>query len=79
MGACRAMTNKLQLVVLSVACVVACTTMAFGASFDCIMEPTQMVEVSSPVTGLLDKVHVARGDKVTKGQVLASLESRAEH
>ena len=52
--------------------------MAFGASFDCIMEPTQMVEVSSPVTGLLDKVHVARGDKVTKGQVLASLESRAE-
>lgn len=49
-----------------------------AASFDCLIEPTQTVEISSPVTGLLEKVHVRRGDVVTKGQVVASLESRAE-
>lgn len=51
---------------------------AMAAAFDCLIEPAQMVEVASPVTGLLDKVLVRRGDRVAKGQVLASLESRAE-
>ncbi len=49
-----------------------------AAQFDCLIEPMQTVEISSPVVGLLDKVHVHRGDKVTKGQVIATLESRAE-
>lgn len=46
--------------------------------FDCLIEPFQTVDISSPVIGLLDKVHVRRGDKVSKGQLLAALESRAE-
>lgn len=45
---------------------------------DCLIEPTQIVELASPVTGLLDKVTVQRADRVSKGQVLATLESRAE-
>jgi len=49
-----------------------------AAQFDCLMEPIQTVEISSPVVGLLDKVQVHRGDKVTKGQIIATLESRAE-
>lgn len=49
-----------------------------GALFDCLIEPTQTVEISSPVIGLLDKVHVHRGDKVAQGQIIATLESRAE-
>ena len=49
-----------------------------ASQFDCLIEPYQTVEISSPVTGLLDKVHVRRGDKVSKGQVLATLESQAE-
>lgn len=49
-----------------------------AAQFDCLLEPTQTVEVSSPVIGLLDKVLVQRGDRVTRGQVVATLESRAE-
>lgn len=52
---------------------------AVAGSFDCLIEPTQTVEVASPVTGLLDRVMVKRGDRVTKGQVVAVLESRAEH
>lgn len=49
-----------------------------AAVFDCLIEPTQTVDISSPVVGLLDKVNVRRGDKVHKGQVIASLESTAE-
>lgn len=49
-----------------------------AATYDCLIEPTQMVDVASPVTGLLSKVMVKRGDRVTKGQVLATLESQAE-
>lgn len=48
------------------------------AAFDCLIEPTQMVEMSSPVVGLLDKVMVRRGDRVIKGQIIAILESHAE-
>lgn len=51
---------------------------AWGASYDCLIEPTQTVEIASPITGLLDKVSVKRGDRVAKGQVVAQLESRAE-
>lgn len=46
--------------------------------FECLIEPMQSVDISSPVIGLLDKVHVRRGDKVSKGQLLATLESRVE-
>jgi RND family efflux transporter MFP subunit len=51
---------------------------AWPAAFDCLVEPTQSVDISSPVVGLLDKVLVRRGDRVVKGQVVATLESRAE-
>lgn len=51
---------------------------SWASTFDCLIEPTQTVELASPITGLLDKVHVKRGDRISKGQVLALLESRAE-
>ncbi len=51
---------------------------AWSASFDCLIEPTQAIDVGSPVAGLLDKVYVRRGDRVAAGQVLATLESQAE-
>jgi RND family efflux transporter MFP subunit len=49
-----------------------------AASFECLIEPTQTVDISSPVVGLLDKVYVKRGDKVHKGEIIATLESTAE-
>ena len=55
-----------------------CCGISVAGSFDCLIEPNQQVELASPVSGLLDKVLVARGDKIAKGQVLAQLESRAE-
>jgi membrane fusion protein, heavy metal efflux system len=44
----------------------------------CLVEPSIVIDISSPVAGLLDRVAVERGDIVNKGQLLASLESRVE-
>lgn len=49
-----------------------------AAGFDCLIEPTQAIDVSSPVVGLLERVHVRRGDRVSRGQVVATIESSAE-
>lgn len=69
-GCCR------SAVALAVAC--ASASAAAQAGHDCLVEPAQTVDVGSPATGLLEKVLVRRGDRVTQGQVLAVLESRAE-
>ncbi|MDP1773346.1 MAG: efflux RND transporter periplasmic adaptor subunit [Methylobacter sp.] len=49
-----------------------------AAEFDCLIEPAQMVELGSSVTGRIDRVDVKRGDLVKKMQTLATLESDAE-
>ena len=46
--------------------------------FDCIIEARQMVDIRSPVEGLIEKVAVERGEAVKKGQVLVILESGPE-
>ena len=48
------------------------------AQYECLIEPMQAVDIRSPVVGLLDKVSVRRGDRVNKGDVIATLESAAE-
>ena len=61
------------------ACAVATGPQPNGpTAFECLIEPAQVVELRSTVEGLLDKVHVRRGDNVRRGQVLAELQSRAE-
>lgn len=54
------------------------TGAAFAADYDCLIEPNQSLEIGSAVTGVVNKVLVKRGDRVSKGQVLATLESAAE-
>lgn len=51
---------------------------ALAAGFDCLIEPSQVVEIRTPVEGLIDKVHVQRGDAVRRGQVLVELLSNLE-
>ena len=43
---------------------------AAGAEFDCVADPRQVVEIRSPVEGLIEKISVERGDFVTAGQVV---------
>ena len=44
----------------------------------CLIEPHRVAEVGSPVIGVLESVHVERGDRVSKGQVVATLRADVE-
>jgi multidrug efflux pump subunit AcrA (membrane-fusion protein) len=47
-------------------------------TFDCLIEPNQIVEMRSPVEGLIQRINVKRGDKITAGQILVQAESAPE-
>lgn len=46
--------------------------------YDCLVEARTTAEIRSPIEGLIDQVHVKRGDLVKKGQVIVTLESGPE-
>ena len=51
---------------------------AWGADFDCVIEPRQTLELRAPLEGLIDRVNVDRGDSVRKGQELIVLDTRVD-
>lgn len=51
---------------------------AHAETFDCVIEPALVVELASPTGGLIQLINVNRGDLVTKGQILAQLDSGIE-
>jgi membrane fusion protein (multidrug efflux system) len=51
---------------------------AGGGGLECLVEPSMVVNVGSPVDGVLDQVMVNRGEPVRKGQVVARLQSGVE-
>jgi RND family efflux transporter MFP subunit len=52
---------------------------AFAAQpMGCLIEPNQVVELGSPVIGVLERVAVDRGASIRKGQVLATLKADVE-
>ena len=61
-----------------VCCAAALPLLSHAAGFECLIEAAQVVEVRSPVEGVIANVHVQRGDVVRKGQVLVDLNSTAE-
>ncbi len=46
--------------------------------FDCVIEPSEIVDVGSAVAGLIEVVHAKRNDFVEKGNIIAELESSVE-
>jgi RND family efflux transporter MFP subunit len=55
------------------------TSLAQGTTIeDCVIEPNKIAEVSSAVTGVIDKLAVKRGQLVKQGQVVATLKSSIE-
>jgi len=44
----------------------------------CLIEPHRVVELGSPVIGVVESIEVERGDRVRKGQVIAMLRSDVE-
>jgi RND family efflux transporter MFP subunit len=64
---------------LSLALVLAAAgSQATAAQFDCIIEPRQVIELRSPLEGLIDRITVDRGDFVRKGQEVAVLDTSVE-
>lgn len=51
---------------------------ASATPYDGLIEPSQTLEIRSPVSGLISQVHVARGGLVKKGAVLVSLDASVE-
>jgi len=51
---------------------------ALDESYDCIIEPFELVEVGSALTAVVASVDVERSDFVSAGQVLAQLEASPE-
>ena len=51
---------------------------ASAGQFDCLMDPSLVVEIGSAEVGIIEDISVQRGDIVTKGQLVAKLESGAE-
>jgi multidrug efflux pump subunit AcrA (membrane-fusion protein) len=49
-----------------------------AATFDCVIQPTEFVELSSSVPGIIDTIAVDRSDPVEKGQEVARLKSDVE-
>lgn len=49
-----------------------------AAEFDCVMQPRQVLEIRSPIEGLIDRVLVERGQFVRKGQEVAVIDSSVE-
>jgi RND family efflux transporter MFP subunit len=77
------MTVEYKRALASVMAVIATAwAMEVGANndsvFDCVIQPTEYVELSSPVPGIIDTINVDRSDPVEKGQVVAKLKSDVE-
>jgi RND family efflux transporter MFP subunit len=49
-----------------------------ATGFDCLIEPSQVVEIRTAVDGIIGHVHAQRGDNVRRGQPLVELQSGAE-
>lgn len=48
------------------------------STFDCVIQPTEVVELSSSVPGIIESIAVDRSDPVEKDQVVAKLQSDVE-
>lgn len=48
------------------------------AHVSCLIEPDEVIRVSTPVAGIVAEVMVDRGDQVSKGQIIARLDTRIE-
>lgn len=67
-----------RLVFVSVTLLLYLPAVSRADAFECLLEPVQVVEIRSSVEGLIQRVHVQRGEEVRAGQVLVELESDAE-
>lgn len=51
---------------------------AFASSFECLIEPWQVVDIRSPADGVIASIPVSRGQVIQLGQTLVTLRSEVE-
>lgn len=49
-----------------------------GSALRCLIEPERVADVGSSVVGIIESIHVERGDSVRQGQILAQLRADVE-
>ena len=54
------------------------TAQVLAAEFDCVIEPKQVLEIRSPLEGLVIRVNADRGELVRKGQELAVIDTSVD-
>lgn len=59
-------------------CFASVTKGSTTTEFDGVIEPYRIIKIGSGVPGIIETVHVDRGDIVKRGQVLATLQSGVE-
>ncbi|MEP5763601.1 MAG: efflux RND transporter periplasmic adaptor subunit [Halieaceae bacterium] len=77
----RVLLFVLRPVLMSCACFIAVINVSRAAEsleLDCFIQPEMVIELSSPVDGIVANVAVDKSDKVVVGQELARLESSVE-
>lgn len=55
-----------------------CAAPALAGEFDCVIEARKTLELRSPIEGLIERMHVDRGDFVKQGQELAVLDTAVD-
>jgi RND family efflux transporter MFP subunit len=77
-GARALVTAVMPIAVAALAIAAAWPATAAEQTFDCVIDPSETAKLGSPVSGILAKVMVERGDYVTRDQPVAQLESSVE-
>ena len=72
------MRDVVRLFVAAVVCVLPLRADAETSDFICQVTASDRVEIASPVSGILESIVADRGDRVTKGQVVAALKADVE-
>jgi multidrug efflux pump subunit AcrA (membrane-fusion protein) len=83
-------TKSMGLILLGLSTVI-CSHLAFAEhhqenipgdapipEFDCVIEPSEIVDVGSADPGVIERIDVQRNDRVKKEEVIATLESSVE-
>ncbi|MDH3319405.1 MAG: efflux RND transporter periplasmic adaptor subunit [Betaproteobacteria bacterium] len=71
-------TSSCALFAVLVLAAAVCAPAQAQEALGCLIEPHQVAEVGSPVIGIIDTIAVERGDRVAKGQVIATLRADVE-
>ncbi|MCE5974353.1 efflux RND transporter periplasmic adaptor subunit [Sinirhodobacter sp. WL0062] len=68
----------MRLISLSILFALGAQTASAQQSYDCVIYPSQVLQLGSASDGIIEEMFVSRGDRVKAGDMVAQLESEAE-